>query len=390
MDLSEQSFHALIERIYDAAEHHARWGAVYEALRGALQVKSIHVFAIDKRHGTLSYSDGANLPAEGELAYLQRYRFIDPRFPLVLSKPAGSWTHFPQDLPPDMVATHPLYQEFLVPYDRAFGSACVLVDTPDACVVFSTLSGAGEGPLAPQALAFLDRLLPHLARACRISLRSFVYSTQALVGHLLVNRMRQPVILTGPEGEVVHTNPAANELLRSVDLVRVEDGRLRLPAAHQEELLRRCAEMEQALKSGARKGSEGAEFAEDAQFRSLRITEPRHPDALYAFYTVLSPQGAMGTFGLRPVVMLLFYHPASAPASDTNLLHAVFGLTPAEARVATLLADGLSVKRIAELQGTQHDTVRKQLRSIYQKTATNRQPELVRLLLHLPHTAAPN
>jgi DNA-binding CsgD family transcriptional regulator len=95
----------------------------------------------------------------------------------------------------------------------------------------------------------------------------------------------------------------------------------------------------------------------------------------------------MGTFGLRPVVMLLFYHPASAPAIDSGLLYAVFGLTPAECRIATLLAEGLSLKQIAQVQGTQHETVRKQLRSIYQKTETNRQPELIRLLLHLPHNA---
>ena len=35
----------------------------------------------------------------------------------------------------------------------------------------------------------------------------------------------------------------------------------------------------------------------------------------------------------------------------------------------------------------QYDTVRKQLVSIYQKTATNRQPELVRLLMNLPASA---
>src|SRR6476469_10232052 len=93
----------------------------------------------------------------------------------------------------------------------------------------------------------------------------------------------------------------------------------------------------------------------------------------------------MGTFGLRPVVMLLFFHPESSPAIDPSLLFAVFGLTPAEARIAALLAEGLSLKEIARAQGTQHDTVRKQLGAIYQKTRTNRQPELVRLLLHLPH-----
>jgi hypothetical protein len=34
--------------------------------------------------------------------------------------------------------------------------------------------------------------------------------------------------------------------------------------------------------------------------------------------------------------------------------------------------------------GVQHDTVRKQLQSIYQKTSTNRQVDLIRLLLNLP------
>ena len=49
-----------------------------------------------------------------------------------------------------------------------------------------------------------------------------------------------------------------------------------------------------------------------------------------------------------------------------------------------LLADGVPLKTIADLLGVQYDTVRKQLLSIYQKTATNRQPELVRLLMNLP------
>jgi DNA-binding CsgD family transcriptional regulator len=384
MDLSEESLHRLIELTYDAAEHQDRWNALYQQLQQVLDVKSIHMLAMDKGRGTLSYSDGTNMPVEGELAYLQRYQFMDPRVPMVLSKPPGAWTHFPQELPPEMVATHPLYQEFLIPYDRPYASSCVLVDTPEATVVLSTLSGAAEGPLKPEALAFLDRLVPHLSRACRINLRNFVYSTQALVGHLLVDRLRQPVILAGPAGEVVHMNPAAQQLLRSLDLVRVEDGRLRLPEPHQRDLLRLCAEMEHDLKIAGRGESDAVV---EAQFRSLRIAAPRSTEALYAFFTLLSPQGAMGMFGLRPVVMLLFYHPESAPAIDANLLHAVFGLTPAEARIATLLAEGLSLKQIAEIQGTQHDTVRKQLRSIYEKTATNRQPELVRLLLHLPHNA---
>lgn len=385
MDLSEQSFHRLLDLTYEAAEHPARWHTLYEALRQATGAKSIHMLAMDKRHGTLSYSDGANLPVEGELAYMQQYRFVDPRLPMLMERPAGTWLHCPRDLPPGMVEQHPLYQEFLLPYDRRYLTACKLVESEQATVIFAALSGEAEGPLAPQALAFADRLLPHLQRACRISLRNFVYSTQALVGHLLVDKLRQPVILASPDGEVIHTNEAARELMRSTSLVQVVEGRLRLPPPHQGGLLRECAELEQGLKTGEAGGQAPGPVA--SEFRSLHVTRQDGRESVYAFFTVLSPQGTLGTFGLRPVVMLLFYHPASAPAIDTGLLYAVFGLTPAEARIATLLAEGLSLKQIADMQGTQHDTVRKQLRSIYEKTSTNRQPELIRLLLHLPHNA---
>lgn len=389
MDLSEQSLHAFIDLVYQAVEHPEQWRSFYERLQQAIGVTSIHMLAMDKRHGTMSYSDGANLPVTGELAYMQQYRFIDPRMPLLMAKPLLGWTHCHQELDEAFVARDPFYQDFLLPYDRRYMSGCKLVDNEDATVIFATLSRAADGPLAPEAAAFLDRLLPHVARACRIGLRNFVYSSQALVGNLLVDKLRQPVVLMTAGGDVMHTNQAAQQLLQSTRLVAVEEGKIRLPKPYHAQLLRQCADMEQRAKKG--EAEPDGDVAPDASgtFRSLRIEGPRAggADALYAFYTLLAPQRVMGTFGLRPVVMLLFYHPESAPTIDSGLLYAVFGLTPAECRIATLLAEGLSLKQIAEMQGTRHDTVRKQLRSIYQKTSTNRQPELIRLLLHLPHNA---
>ena len=388
MDLNEQSYQRFIDLIYAAAENPEQWRPLYEELQVALGVKSIHMLAVDKRHGTLSYSDGANMPVQGELAYMQHYRFIDPRLPVILERPVGEWLHCHEIVSEEEVARHPFYQEFLIPYDRRYMSGCKLVDTADATVILSTLMGEAQGPLSREQQDFLERLLPHLRRACRIGIQHFVYSSQALVGHLMVNKLRQPVILMTPGGEVMHTNEAAQELLRSTRLVKVEDGRLNIPRRQLGELLRHCEELEQAVKKAASGGQAAPEpVREVGQFRSLRIQQKEGSESVYAFYTVLSPQGAMGTFGLRPVVMLIFYHPGSAPAIDSSLLFAVFALTPAECRIATMLAEGLSLKQIAQAQGTQHETVRKQLRSIYQKTSTNRQPELIRLLLHLPHNA---
>jgi len=58
----------------------------------------------------------------------------------------------------------------------------------------------------------------------------------------------------------------------------------------------------------------------------------------------------------------------------------LFGLSPAEATVATLMANGLSLAAIAARQGVSEQTIRSSSKRIYLKTGVARQPELVRLI----------
>jgi DNA-binding CsgD family transcriptional regulator len=56
-------------------------------------------------------------------------------------------------------------------------------------------------------------------------------------------------------------------------------------------------------------------------------------------------------------------------------------VTPAESRVAAMLASGMNVREIAGACGVSVATVRSQLHSLFQKTGTRRQAELVCHLL---------
>ncbi|MGY6532771.1 helix-turn-helix transcriptional regulator [Glycocaulis sp.] len=55
----------------------------------------------------------------------------------------------------------------------------------------------------------------------------------------------------------------------------------------------------------------------------------------------------------------------------------IFGLTAAEARVAVQLAGGFTLAEIAEANGVNISTLQAQLRSVYAKTGTGKQSELV-------------
>jgi DNA-binding CsgD family transcriptional regulator len=60
-----------------------------------------------------------------------------------------------------------------------------------------------------------------------------------------------------------------------------------------------------------------------------------------------------------------------------------FGLTPAEVRLCCLLGENHTLKESGDLLGVTHETVRQRLKTVFQKTGTNRQSELVALLKRL-------
>ena len=76
-----------------------------------------------------------------------------------------------------------------------------------------------------------------------------------------------------------------------------------------------------------------------------------------------------------------------APCS-TDLLEHGFGLTPCEARVAVALSTGMTPSEIARHHGISMGTVRSQLKSVFVKTGTKRQPELIAVLARLLPFAA--
>lgn len=380
MDLSQQRFDAIIERIYATLDDAANWRGVLEEINDAFGTRAVHLLAFDGSNGSLSYSEGADMAPQIDMEYIQKFQFTDPRVQLMREQKVSEWMHCHEWFDDAFVATNPFYQEFLIPHGARYLSACKLVENERATILMAWLSRPEDGPLSPQALAFAERLRPHLSRACRVGLDHFVYSTQALVGSALVNKLHQPVMLLTTSGEVMQMNQAATKLLQRTPLVQVADGRLLLPERYRQTFADHCVALENHVRFGSGDG------APDANLQSLRIESGNGEaaDMVYAFYSMLLPERVMGSFGLRPLVMLFLYHPGSAQVIDSSLLTAAFGLSHAECRIATMLADGMHLKTIADTLGVQYDTVRKQLLSIYQKTSTNRQPELVRLLLHMP------
>jgi len=77
------------------------------------------------------------------------------------------------------------------------------------------------------------------------------------------------------------------------------------------------------------------------------------------------------------------------PVPAVRLLEEYFKLTPAEARLAQLMARAASVEDASRRLGVKLCTARSQLAAIFEKTATARQAELVVLLSRMAHLSQP-
>jgi len=81
---------------------------------------------------------------------------------------------------------------------------------------------------------------------------------------------------------------------------------------------------------------------------------------------------------------VLIFDPEMESIPDIRLIMEVYGLTAAESVVVALLIQGKTLHQITGLLHKTKETVRKQLQNAFAKTNTNRQSDLIRLLLRGP------
>jgi DNA-binding CsgD family transcriptional regulator len=222
-----------------------------------------------------------------------------------------------------------------------------------------------EGPFESEdkrKLAMLSQRLTEVATLStavgRVALSS---ATNAL------NAVRHPAIAIDRFGVVLDANPASQTVFD--DDIRVANRRLVLsdPLAklHFEKLWDRL-----------RATSDTAAFPCDP---IVVRREGRAPVVI----RVLPVHGAARTpfIGARALLTLTVMEPKSGPAA--GLLSRIFGLTAAEAKLASIIAEGTTLEVAAEELGIARETARSQLKAVFAKTGTHRQADLVALLSRL-------
>ncbi len=108
------------------------------------------------------------------------------------------------------------------------------------------------------------------------------------------------------------------------------------------------------------------------------------PSGLRAYALMIAPLNLeLSQLNYQQAAAMIFItDPEMQAEVPTEMLQRLYGLTPAEAKLAALLAHGKSVTEAAEELHVTQNTARTHLKHIFQKTGVNRQNELVKLILN--------
>jgi len=186
----------------------------------------------------------------------------------------------------------------------------------------------------------------------------------------LVDRLSAPVLLVDRTGVLRHTNLAGTEALRQAEYLVLRNGCVGPRSVR----LKR-----QFVNILAAAPSDDSTIVASQQSSTMRLLDGEGHTAVL-IVQALRWQASISGLPLADAVLFLIHADKTAPTSTTRL-QIVFGLTPAETRLAEYLVAGKSLTEISEHLHLSRETIKSQLRSLFRKTGTHRQGELIALLL---------
>ena len=254
----------------------------------------------------------------------------------------------------------------------------VLLDTlsfsagiePGIAFAFGLWGRTGGTPFAEAELALCAAMAPHLKRAMRIFVRYAQAFRERAVYQTVIERIGVGVALVDAKSTVMATNSIAWEILNAHNGLTIANNRLTAAAPSMAKTLEgfiHAAAEAQTTQSH----DPGQALAVAREDRLSPLTVMVHP----------GPEVQHINAPLRRSAIVVMRDPGQRATVSAEVVSRLFALTPAEATLAALLAQGSDLDEAATELGIRRNTARSHLQSIFMKTDVKRQSELVRMIL---------
>lgn len=264
--------------------------------------------------------------------------------------------------PPRNVVSKKLLRIHVVPFQKSRHFEATL----------NLFKPAGSKPFLSREVTLVREMIPHMRAAAEINHAMSSLQTERDVAWAILDRMPIGVILVTKKGKPLMMNRNAQTIVEREDGISLMNGILKADREEETRALYRLIDDKTAATSNP----------DVSILRLIRSSGER------ALSVAVTPYESNKHFVEieRPAAVLFITDPEHAMETKANALRRIYDLTPAEARLASLLTQGRDLKSAAKSLHITYSSARNQLKNIFAKTGAGRQSELVRLLLSSPAT----
>jgi DNA-binding CsgD family transcriptional regulator len=259
------------------------------------------------------------------------------------------------------------YKEWAGPQGLEDVAALCIMNDSRRFGIFGVNVGNDRDLVGPRDLEKLRLLAPHVRRAATISDLLDVTALAASRANAALDAVGTGIMLVGDDMKVQHANRAAQSILDAREGLSYSGGRLSLT----------WAKASDALDTAVARAAKSDVAMERSGFS---LPAPRDKGAALVLH-VLPVAHSRTRRDLAPnaTAAVFLSSAASVPTAPVDALAALYDLSRAEASTLTHIGGGRTRQETATLLGVSVSTIKTHLLSVFRKTGTSRQPELVRL-----------
>jgi DNA-binding CsgD family transcriptional regulator len=373
MLMSTEGFSLLIRDLYAAAAEPELWVDFLQSMKDTVGGTACGIIIRDERLGGTG-RHAAMIGVEDKFirAYNDYYSSINIVYEASLAiDPTGYIGTLQSCMDIETYRKSEIYNDYARPQNLFHQCSALLARNQSYAAAISFMRPECDGPYGEEHVHLLTLLSPHMRQAFQLhnTLRSFETSVAGLSAAL--DRSETAMFLLDGTGRLQRFNAAGCRLIEESSVLCLRDGLLR-PRLQED-----YPEFDRLVGLTCATGAGRALHPGGVMFLHRPVGRPLHCK-LTPFYSDNFFLGAL------PSAILFVHDPDRTPPSRGEVLRSLYGLTPSEVQLADLLMAGETVASAAEKRRTTEESGRTQLKSILRKTGTNRQSELIRLMLNMP------
>ena len=334
--ISTKDLPELLAILYAAPLEPQKWQTFLDRLCVLTNVASSYMIAADPEEGNVTLAGaGLNFNAETLRLYNEYYGADDPYAAPAMADPRVGIIHAEELVSrPDLYRSE-LYNDVLRPHDLEH-MALLSCGRAEEAGLFPFWRSPQQGPMDCASIQLLETLIPHVQTALQLRMKVMGCNLSNLFAEAALDAMSIAAFLVTSRGRVHHMNQLA-AYVRSGDCLVLQDGRLTASDSHA------STELELLIAAAASSGGSCPEAAPGGGIRLSRLSTQT------TLQVSVVPVPDHNQLAGRDSFALVFVNdPSAAPKSRSGLMRQLYGLTPAEVRVANLLLEGIEVREAAE------------------------------------------